>query len=169
MRLHRKIDGLLSEGRGMQLIWLVIILVVSFLVFWGISEFIFRDGFFQWQDIVALYLDPGVFAGAGRHDLFRLFITLFGAFFFAAMLISVVSNIFENISDSYKKGETRYRFENHILILGANHMLIGMLAKLRERFREDDAYREIHIVIMTTQPVEALRDRLKLISAIKPL
>lgn len=158
MRLKRKIDGLLSEGRGMQLLWLALILIASFLVFWGISEFFFRDDVFKWQDIIALYLDPGVFAGAGRHDFFRLFITLFGAFFFAAMLISVVSNIFENISESYKKGETRYKFESHILILGANHMLVGMLAKLREK-KEKELFKQI--VVMTTQPVETLRDRIE--------
>ena len=161
MQLKRKIDGLLSEGRGMQLIWLAIILIVSFFIFWGISEFLFKDGVFKWQDIVALYLDPGVFAGAGQHDFFRLFITLFGAFFFAAMLISVVSNIFENISESYKKGETRYHFENHILILGSNHMLIGMLAKLREKSQKDPEYKNKQIVVMTSQPVEILRDRIE--------
>lgn len=158
MRLKRKIDGLLSEGRGMQLLWLALILVASFLVFWAISVFVFRDGVFKWQDIIALYLDPGVFAGAGRHDFFRLFITLFGAFFFAAMLISVVSNIFENISESYKKGETRYRFESHVLILGANHMLVGMLAKLREKVERGSTKQ---IVVMTTQPVEILRDKIE--------
>ena len=157
MRLRRKIDGLLSEGRGMQLIWLAAILVASFFVFWGISEFIFKDGVFKWQDIVALYLDPGVFAGAGRHDFFRLFITIFGAFFFAAMLISVVSNIFENVSESYKKGETRYHFNDHVLILGANHMLIGMLAKLKN----DSTFKGKPIVVMTTQPVEPLRDEIE--------
>ncbi len=161
MRLRRKIDGLLSEGRGMQLIWLALILVASFFVFWGISKYIFRDGVFQWQDIVALYLDPGVFGGVGKHDIFRLFITIFGAFFFAAMLISVVSNIFENISESYKKGETRYPFRNHVLILGANHMLLGMLAKLREKIQKDPAYKKKQIVIMTTQSTEGLRDRIE--------
>jgi hypothetical protein len=161
MRLHRKIDGLLSEGRGMQLIWLAIILIASFFVFWGISEFVFRDGVFKWQDIIAMYLDPGVFAGAGRHDFFRLFITIFGVFFFAAMLISVVSNIFENISESYKKGETRYRFDNQVLILGANHLLFGMLSKLREKCQNDVSYKSIPIIIMTTQPIEFLRDRIE--------
>ena len=161
MRLRRKIDGLLSEGRGMQLIWLALVLIASFFVFWGISTFIFRDGVFQWQDIVALYLDPGVFGGVGKHDIFRLFITIFGAFFFAAMLISVVSNIFENISESYKKGETRYRFQNHVLILGANHMLLGMLAKLREKIQKEPDSKKTQIVVMTTQSVESLRDRIE--------
>lgn len=145
----------------MQLIWLALILIASFFVFWGISKYVFRDGVFQWQDIVALYLDPGVFGGVGKHDIFRLFITIFGAFFFAAMLISVVSNIFENISESYKKGETRYPIHNHVLILGANHMLLGMLAKLREKIQKDPAYNNKQIVVMTTQSVEGLRDRIE--------
>lgn len=157
MKLRRKIDGLLAEGRGSQLLWLILILAASFLVFCGISKFIFQDGTFSWQDILALYLDPGVFGGAGKHDWFRLLITLFGAFFFAAMLISVISNIFENISESYTKGETRYHFENHILFLGANFMLIGMLQKLYEEWKRDKLNGR-HIVIMTTRQVEELRD-----------
>lgn len=157
MKLRRKIDGLLAEGRGSQLLWLILILAASFLVFCGISKFIFQDGTFSWQDILALYLDPGVFGGAGKHDWFRLLITLFGAFFFAAMLISVISNIFENISESYTKGETRYHFDNHILFLGANFMLLGMLQKLHDEWK-DNKLGGRHIVIMTTRSVEELRD-----------
>ena len=157
MKLRRRIDGLLAEGRGSQLLWLILILAASFLVFCGISKFIFQDGTFSWQDILALYLDPGVFGGAGKHDWFRLLITLFGAFFFAAMLISVISNIFENISESYTKGETRYHFDNHILFLGANFMLLGMLQKLHDEW-EKNKLGGRHIVIMTTRSVEELRD-----------
>ena len=159
MKLRRWLHRLLSEGQGRQLFWLAIVLLLSFFVFFGISTFIFRDGAFRWQDIVALYLDPGVFEGAlDNHDVFRLIITLFGAFFFAAMLISVVSNIFENVSESYKKGEGRYRFEDHVLILGANHMLFGMLAKLREKMKTQE---DLQVVVMTTRPVEELRDRIE--------
>ena len=158
----RKLHRLLSEGQWQQLFWLVVGLVACLLLFWGYSLVAFSDRPFTWQDVIALSLDPGVFGGAGEHDGFRLIVTLFGIFFIAAMLISVLSNIFENISDSYRKGESRYRFEDHILILGANHMLIGMLSKLHDRWKEDPAAnRGLEIVVMTTSPVEELRDRVE--------
>lgn len=166
MKLRRKLNGMLSTGHGIQLLWLVVILVLSFLVFFGISELVFRDGVFNWQDILALYLDPGVFGGAGRHDLFRLVITLTGVFLFAALLINVVGNIFENVVDSHNKGETRYGFKGHILILGANQMLLAMLRRLLDEDAEnlDEEEREMQgrpIVVMTTRPVEELRKRVE--------
>ena len=152
----RKLDSLLSKGKGQQLFWLIAFLFLAFLVFWGVSA-LFFPGSFKWQDILAMFLDPGVFGGAKEHDFFRLCLTLFGLLFFTVLLISVVSNIFENISESYKKGESRYRLKDHVLILGANHMLAGMLTRLRERWKQD---KKLEIVVMTTRPVEDLRDRL---------
>lgn len=166
MKLRRKFEGLLSRGRGSQLLWLAVVLVALFLLSWGLSALLFKDGSFKWQDIAALILDPGVFGGVGRHDLFRLVLVVLGAFLFSAMLISVVSNIFENIAQSHVKGDARYRFKDHILILGSGKMLSGMLFRLlREDISgmddEELAMRGKDIVIMTTTPVEALRDRLE--------
>lgn len=149
--------GKLSEGRGVQLLIVTGLIIVLFLLFWGVSALFWCDEF-KWQDIIAHFLDPGVFAGPGEHDWFRLIITIVGVFFCAALLTTAVINIFENIGESYKKGEARYRMRNHVLILGANHMLIGMLNKLRDA---EDEYQGRQIVIMTTQSVEHLRDRIE--------
>lgn len=144
----------------MQLLWLAGFILALVLGFLGLSKAIFPDSStFKWQEIIGMLLDPGVFGGeSGKHDVFRLIVTLFGVLFFAAGLISVISNIFENISESYKKGETRYSFKDHVLVLGANHLLLGMLVKLREKVEKD---KSLQIVVMTTRPVEELRDRLE--------
>lgn len=157
MGIKRRFDGLLSEGHTkQQLLLLTGILVASFFFFWGIS-YIFFQGSFDWKEIVALYLDPGVFGNEmERHDVFRLIITLFGIFVFTALLITVFTNVFSNISDAYKKGERRYKsLKGHIVILGANKMLFGMLKKLKEENENNT------ILIVTSSPVEALRDKIE--------
>lgn len=152
MDIRRKIDGTLSKGRGEQLLWVSVIIAICFFFFWGLANILFEDDSFKWQDIIALFLDPGVFGGSGSHDGFRLVITFFGVFLLAAVLISIVSNIFDNISESYKKGEKRYRFNNHLLILGSNdQLLIGILQKiLNDKTNQQ-------IVIMTSKSVEKVR------------
>ena len=159
MIFKRRFDGFLSEEHiKKQLLVLAIILVSSFFIFWLISA-VFLRGDFEWQEIIALYLDPGVFADSYKEhsDIwFPLIITFVGIFVFTALLITVFTNIFAKISDAYKKGERHYRgVKGHTLILGANEMLIGMLAEMRK----DGSTNEI--LIMTSSPVEALRDKIE--------
>lgn len=157
MKLKRRFDGFLSEEHiWQQLFTLVIILIASFCIFLGISA-IFFPGDFNWREIIALYLDPGVFDSySERHTWFPLIITFVGIFVFTALLITVFTNVFSNISDAYRKGERRYRgLKDHTLILGANRMLIGMLAELKRDGSTND------ILIMTSSPVEDLRDKVE--------
>lgn len=160
LNIRRRIEGVLSEGRGTQLLWLICIIIVSIFVLWGISRIQFGINGFRWQEIIALCLDPGVFGGPGEHDGYRLIVTLVGMVLFAAMLISVVSNIFENISDQFKKGEIRYHFKNHILIIGSSHILNGLLLFLSND-EQKDKFGNRDIVIMADQTIEDLRDQIK--------
>lgn len=157
MRLKRKFDSFLSEEHiCQQLFTLAAILAASFFVFWGISA-LFFPGDFKWQEIIALYLDPGVFDSySDKHTWFPLIITFVGIFVFTALLITVFTNVFSNISDSYRKGERRYKgLRGHTLILGANRMLIGMLTELKRDGSAND------ILVMTSSPVEKLRDKVE--------
>lgn len=157
MKFKRKFDGFLSEEHiWQQLFTLAAILTASFFIFWGVSAMFF-PGDFKWQEIIALYLDPGVFDSySDKHTWFPLIITFVGIFVFTALLITVFTNVFSNISESYKKGERRYKgLRGHTLILGANRMLIGMLTELRRDSSTND------ILIMTSSPVEELRDKVE--------
>ena len=157
MKFKRRFDGFLSEEHiKQQLLTLALILVASFFIFWGVSA-IFFPGDFSWRQIIALYLDPGVFdAYSDKHTWFPLVITFVGIFVFTALLITVFTNVFSNISDAYRKGERRYSgMKDHTLILGANRMLIGMLTALKD----DESVKSI--LIMTSSPVESLRDNIE--------
>ena len=153
----RRLEETLSEGQGMQLLWLVLIILIVFFAFWGIIVFVFRDSSLGWQELISLFLDPGSFGGAGAHDTFRLIATLFGVFLFSALLISVVSNIFENIAESFRNGHTRHTHKDHVLILGGGNQLISIISALLEK---DAPYKSSDIVVLTQQPVKELREKL---------
>lgn len=156
--LRRRFDGKISEGQWSQLLWVFFFIGLTFILFLILSRVLFGPDSFGWQDIIALYLDPGVFGGEGKYDIFRLLVTLVGALLFTAVLISIVSNIFENISKSYKKGESRYKFNHHILIMGSSKVLPGMLSAIAED--KDNKYYNKQIVIMANRPIEPLRDEI---------
>ena len=147
---RRIIDRLLSVGEGKQLAWLVGIV----LVLYGIFCLVGRIWGLDWTDILTLYLDPGNFPiDHQANDIFSLIVTLSGILILSALMISVFSNVFSNIAEAYRKGERRYRFSGHVLILGGGHPLADMLKALQKHpdFVDKD------IVVMTSSDVEALR------------
>lgn len=148
--LKRKFDKILTHGTGSQLLLLLIVVTLFFGLFMLIAAILGWN--YGWQEIIAMFLDPGGFGGSGEHDGFRLIVTLVGILLFSTLLISVFNNIFDNISESAKSGAMRYRVKNHILILGAKHQLMSMLEVLQEEHGKQD------IVIMTRENVEKLSD-----------
>ena len=147
---RRIIDRLLSVGEGKQLAWLVGIV----LVLYGIFCLVGRIWGLDWTDILTLYLDPGNFPiDHQANDIFSLIVTLSGILILSALMISVFSNVFSNIAEAYRKGERRYRFRDHVLILGGGHPLADMLRALQKH--PDFAGKDI--LVMTSSDVEALR------------
>ena len=146
--LKRRFDKMLTHGMGSQLLLLIVAVILFFGFFLAIAAILGWN--YGWQDILALFLDPGGFGGAGEHDGFRLIVTVVGILLFSTLLISVVNNIFDNISHSAKTGVMRYRVKDHVLIFGSDTHLIPMLEALfEEKGRQT-------IVIMTEIDVEVL-------------
>lgn len=152
MSLKRKFDRLISRGTGSQLLWLFLLCLVLCLSLYTVSILFF--GNLGWQDIVALFLDPGCFGGAGKYDVFRLIVALIGCFTFSALLVSVFSNIINNISDNWHQGRLRYNHKEHIIIFGSHPHSLKMLADM-DRFPGKD------IVIVTSADVEEFRSLLE--------
>ncbi len=132
--LKRRIDIVLSKGHGSQLLWLFAITLACIFIAIFIARVIFNDDILSWQDVVGLFLDPGVFGSFADkgHDIFRLSIALLSIFLFSALLVSVFTNVFENISDSVRNGRRFYNLKDHILILGSGHHLKGILESLKD-------------------------------------
>lgn len=154
--LKRRLDKALSEGLGSQLLWLLVAALLAFLLLWGLSCLIFPGWQFGWQDLIALYIDPGCFSGRGEHDWFRLSVALVGVLLFSTLLISVFNNLFDNIVDKVRTGHRRYALKNHILFLGAGKELIPVLKK---HYASGDSR---DIAIMTSGDTENLLSQLEL-------
>ena len=157
--LRRKIDRILSEGEGKQLAWLAGIALALFLLlvlagsFWALG----------WTEILNLYLDPGSYpleakqGSQGALNFFSLLIAFGGILVLNALTVSAFSNVFDNISEKYRKGERRYKLKGHVLILGGGHQLVDMLKALRATPEFDGR----DIVVMTSSDVETLRDEIE--------
>ena len=132
--IRRNIDKILADGNGRQLLWLFVLTVLCIVGAIAIATFIFDDDVLSWQDVVGLFLDPGVFGSFADkgHDIFRLALALLSVFLFSALLVSVFTNVFENISSSVREGNRRYSLKKHILILGGGHLLEGLINQFRD-------------------------------------
>ena len=151
--IKRKIDKLLSAGQGKQLIYLSVFCLAAVLAFYGFAKLFFEG--YNWQEIVSVFLDPGNFPDIGKHYLFQMLIGLVGCFIFSALLVSVFSNVFDNISEAVRKGERRYKLKNHLLILGNSSRLTAML---NQYWNENP---DGKVAVMTTSDVPKLRETLE--------
>lgn len=156
MNLRRRLDSIVSEGQGIQLLvmTLIVMAVLAFLIFVGQTY-----GGMIWQEVLALFLDPGNFTGQGNHDhdWLQILTVLMGVFLFSALLVSVFTNIIQNIAEAYEKGDNRYKFEGHILIIGSRRILPHMLETIYGN--EDLSGRDI--LIATMADVAKLRSDIK--------
>ena len=155
--LKRLIDRILSQGEGRQLAWLAGIALALFLLL-VLAGSIWALG---WTDILNLYLDPGGFplesnngSSQGALNIFSLLIAFGGILVLNALTVSAFSNVFDNISEKYRKGERRYKLKGHVLILGGGQQLGDMLKAIGA----DRQFDGKDIVVMTSSDVETLRE-----------
>ena len=166
-RCVRWFDRSFSSGWGRQVLFLggaLLFFVIVGTIFMGVA-IAGKDGdlsHFNAKALirtVELILDPGSFGNSDDNGFpvgLQLVITLIGAVFFTAMLITVIGNIVGHRIDNYKKGRVRYSFDDHILVLGANSMLINMLRE----FIQTGVNEKRKIVVLTTMDTDALHDKI---------
>lgn len=158
----RWFDRSFSSGWGRQVMFLGALLLV-FIVFWTAVMYANGNG---GKDVstsfvrtLELILDPGSFGGSNEKGFsvwLQLLVTLTGAVVFTAMLITVLGNIVGNRIENYKKGRVRYNFDDHVLVLGANSMLVNML----KEFIQTGVHDNRRIVVLTSQDTEELHGRI---------
>ena len=147
-----KFGRILSEGKGRQLLYLsaLIVLVIAIIVL------LVTNGGDQneYKDMLGLFFGTDSISKSTTGVIGKLFIYILGTLLFTTALISVISNIFDNFSSSFKKGRLDVDPKSHVLFLGANHMLPAMLDALSKESDFND------IVVLTTSNIEDLRERL---------
>ncbi len=149
-------DRSFSGASWKQITWLFCILAMVL----GFSLWIKSRYSLELHDmrILELLLDPGSFVlqegdPVGYERLPLLALTFLGAIFFTGGLISVVSNILTGRIARFRQGEIRYRFDEHIVLLGANDTAAGLIRELHA----EPENRRRDIVLLTQTDVERLR------------
>lgn len=149
-------DRSFSGASWKQIAWLFCILAMVL----GFSLWIKSRYSLELHDmrILELLLDPGSFVlqegdPLGYERLPLLALTFLGAIFFTGGLISVVSNILTGRIARFRQGEIRYRFDGHIVLLGANDTVAGVIRELHA----EPENRRRDIVLLTQTDVECLR------------
>ncbi len=142
----RSFDRLLSEGKGKQLLWLLIVSAGVVFLALVVARFLFKS--LPWKQVVAVFLDPGCFGNENYEaEGLLLPLAIFSLVILSGLLVSTFTNVVENISDSVRSGHRRYKLNGHVLIIGAGKQLEPMLAALYEDKRD--------IVVMSEQSPEA--------------
>lgn len=173
-KFRQGLDRAIYEGRFKQFLWLGGVVVLAFLVLWGLacicglgngptglssgagtSSRVVR--------VIELLLDPGAFVGSQAYGavVFQLFVVLIGATLFTSFLIGAIGNLLSRRIESLTKGQYTYNFEDHILIFGASSMLMNLLRQIQDTGRD--------IVILTDRDVEQVRERVMSYVDAKPM
>ena len=148
-----RIDRMLSQGQGRQIMWMAVVVSVLVALFWSISATFGMP--FTVGQIIQLILAPGEFVEHGKHFLaYQVLVNLIGLVLVSSLLISLLSNIVENRATAFNRGLLRYRFHDHVLFLGADEILVDTI---QGQCSPHDHY---PIVVLTEQDAEEVRKRL---------
>ena len=152
-KIYFRLGRILSEGKGRQLVWLIGILAVVLLLIAANVRAFFADDGIGASTILALFFGVDSLNGSsGMQTFVMLVIALIGTFLFSTFLISVITNIVDNISESYRVGKIHVKLSDHTVFLGANHLLPAMLRELARTGAPGE------ILILTTSDVAELRE-----------
>jgi hypothetical protein len=153
-------DRHFSKGVYQQILWLAGIMLVVYAVLASLSyvEFLYTPNneeiphwYDRFRDILLVLIDPGS-GSRSMSSSFTVICAILGLVIFSGMLISVISNVLERRVESYLKGETDYRFDHHVVILGFNKSIPSLLATMKNK------YPDSYLVIMCNQDIDSIRD-----------
>ena len=168
----RWFDRVINGGAWKQIRFLLIIVVVavglfSVGVYWGGEHGMMSRGVMEEEcgDTVSFghvlwnvynnFIDTGnqqEVNGADRGWAFL--ISLIGSVVVGGLLISTISNIIERRVENCSKGLVRYRLADHVVIIGADAMLPGLVRQLCERDKRGT------IAVQTSRDVDQVRMKL---------
>jgi len=80
-----------------------------------------------------------------------------GAVFFTGLLIATVTNIWRARSDKFRRGAVSYGFEKHIVFLGYNSLIAGMIQKICE----EEEPKHVRIVVGVENNASSVSDEIK--------
>lgn len=87
------------------------------------------------------------------------FVYVLGALFFTGLLIATVTNIWRARSDKFRRGAVRYGFNGHIVFLGYNGLIPGMIQTICEENKNH--IKDVHIVVGVEDNASSVCDKIK--------
>ena len=170
--IRKHLDNWLNKGFWIKFITViagaVIIFVLAALIVSGISKYLgcscvpYTDVDVDnqhplWWQLYYYFADPGnQMSGMGGSRFVGFLFSTLGSIFLSGILISTITNSFERMSESWRAGFSYYKLKNHIVIIGSDQMIYGLVNQLCNH--PDKANKTI--VIMTSTNVEQMRNAL---------
>lgn len=152
-----------SIAKFRQLLWLTAFIISCYVIFFLVNQLL-ENKIKDPVHIIELMIDPGAVSSGSDNEgssqqnrFFDFVIAIFGAIFFTGAFVSVISNMLEARVEAYKNGLVRYRFSNHILILGGDRMLSSIVKGLVA----NSLTAKKDIVVLSTQNIPDLHNRLR--------
>ncbi|MBR2628596.1 MAG: hypothetical protein IKD24_02810 [Alistipes sp.] len=108
----------------------------------------------EWWMFYYFFADPGnQMSISGGMRVVGLIISTLGSIFLSGLLISTITNVFERRADRWRTGFSYYKLKNHIVIIGSDQMVHGLVNQLCDSTTNQ-------IVVMTSTDAEQMRNAL---------
>lgn len=160
-------DRWLNRGLGVKVLLVVIISIGVFFLSAGIIIVLFPEYVpfckdFNSEDplwqLYYYFADPGNQMSMSKSAIhisrwIGLLVSTLGSIFLSGLLISTITNSFERMSERWRSGFSYYRWQDHIVIIGSDQMVYGLVNQLCESSKQ-------MIVVMTSIDVEHMRNTL---------
>lgn len=82
------------------------------------------------------------------------FVYFLGAAAFTGLLIATITNIWRARADKFRRGTVKYRFKEHIVFIGYNSLIAGMIQKICEK-------EDVRIVVGVENNASTICDKIK--------
>ena len=164
----KKFDRSFSTKAKSQIVWLLIIIGLTFVIILvgayilSINEhFDSEDKIFKNSElslleyVFALMLDPGQLdhLSSGSAHLGGLLLAFLGIITITGITISTISNMVQRRVNNYLNGEVRYKsFCNHYVIIGFNNLSLTVIEQLFNKYRN-----ECRILLMSSEDTSEIR------------
>ncbi len=154
--LRQLFDRWLSGNIWIKILVVLIIAVVVFFIFSGFLLIFAGFSCENWWEMYYFFADPGTQSGTASAipRWVRLLMSTLGAVFLSGLLISTITNAFERNADKWQSGFSYYKLKNHIVIIGSDQMVHGLVKQLCGSFQGN-------IVVMTSGDVVQMRNSLQ--------
>ena len=160
--LDRILAGKPSRQFWLFLALFVVTLIISTLFYggWGV--------FSDWESLQKAFVDmtSPVSVRNSAYDVpeehrklnFWAFFAVYmlGILVFTGLLIATLTNLWRTRADKFRRGVVKYYFKHHVVFLGYNDLIVGMIQKMCE-----DSNGQIRIVVGVENNTTEINDRIK--------